>query len=776
VPHVSDGPTGLARQPDDYLPWTRRQVRTADSWPTHRDEPVSVALSPDGDRLALTVGQRIKILDISDDPGTAQQLKQSCAPTPGLAWSPGGEKLAFRDDNGQGRVIDLSGDASSQEAERQMAALGPASAVAFIPDSDRLAVVAASLPGRMTLTVIGPNRVAIWEQALTGKRMSSSHPEGVNLAVSPDGHLLACATGTSRVWVFETATGRLVGEFNEHSKTVTGLSWIDDEWLLSASTDATLRAWRPNDPVSTTVVETIAAAGLAFVRERRTALIWSARGQLVAWSLAETPAQLWERNPSARSVGAYLARPAVSAVAGMLALVDAGSTELLLVKGWDRVDSAPPEQTGEPAAVGPFRLVSELGADAMGKTYLGRSAGGRLVALKIVRPELAGDPEFRERLAREIAAAKEVSGLFTVPVVAADVDGPQPWLATAYMAGPSLARVVAENGPLPVESVRKLASGLAEGLGQIHAAGLVHRDLKPSNVLLLDDGPRILDFGIARIASGRELGEAGMVIGNAGYMSPEQALGRPVDPASDVFSLGAVLFYAATGENPFGDGPFASQLHRLVSEPPRLDRVPVPIRPLIRSALAKEPHDRPSLAQLLSEFEHSDLRPDERLVGAAGETGQWEPPEDDPYIARPEEGPGLGESAGMSTQARLQPDSSSGPPPGAGRVPTRHRRGKRGHGPASPAKISREAASSDREQGSRLPSRSTGQLRKLAAQILGWLIPPREMAALQADHQTQQEEALRHIEAEIDRAYSALGLPPGLEGSVRGGRFDVERD
>ena len=279
-----------------------------------------MALSPVGDRLALFVGQRIRILGISDDPREAQQLKQTCALAPGLTWSPGGDKLAFRDEDGQGRVIDLSGHVSFQDAERRILALGPASAIAFIPDSDRLAVLSASSPGRMTLKAIEPNRKVIWEQVLTRNRMSGSHPEGVNLALSPAGHLLACTTGTSTVWVFDIATGRQVRQFDDHSQTVTGLSWVDDEWLLSASMDATLRVWRLDDPVSATVVETIAAAGLVFAGDQRTAVIWSARGELLAWSLAETPAQLWDRNPPSRNVAAYFTRPAVSAVAGLLAV------------------------------------------------------------------------------------------------------------------------------------------------------------------------------------------------------------------------------------------------------------------------------------------------------------------------------------------------------------------------------------------------------------------------------------------------------------------------
>jgi GTPase SAR1 family protein len=304
-----------------------------------------VALSPAGDRLALSVGERIKILGTGDATRAAQQLKQACAPAPGLAWSPGGDKLAFRDEHGRGRVIDLPGHVSAQETERRMLALGPASAMAFIPGGGRLAVLTASSPGRMTLTVSGPNREVLWDQVLTRERMSNAHPEGVTLAPSPGGHLLACTTGTSAVSVFDAATGRQVRQFDDHSQKVTGLNWIDDEWLVSASMDATLRVWRPDDPVSATVVETIAAAGLVFVPERRTALIWSARGELLAWSLAETPTQLWDRSPPARNVAAYFTRPAVSAVTGLLALVDAGSTELKLVSGWDRVDSAPPATT-----------------------------------------------------------------------------------------------------------------------------------------------------------------------------------------------------------------------------------------------------------------------------------------------------------------------------------------------------------------------------------------------------------------------------------------------
>lgn len=373
MPQESDGTTGpVRRQSDKYRPWTRGQVRTANPWPARRDEPVSVALSPAGGRLAIAVGQRIRILGTGDDPRAARQLRQACALAPGLTWSPDGDKLAFRDDDGQGRVIDLSGGVSFAEEECRMLSVGPANAMAFIPGSERMAVLTASLPGRMALMMTGPDREVVWENVLTRKQMSGSHPEGASVALSPAGHLLACTTGTSDVWVFDTATGQMVRQFGDHSQTVTGLSWIDDEWILSASMDATLRVWRPDDPVPATVVETIAAAGLVFVRERRAALIWSARGELLAWSLAEVPAQMWDRHPPPRNVAAYFTRPAVSAVPGLLALADAGSTELLLVSDWDRVDSAPPATTTYANA-----KVLLLGDSGVGKSGLAMVLAGK---------------------------------------------------------------------------------------------------------------------------------------------------------------------------------------------------------------------------------------------------------------------------------------------------------------------------------------------------------------------------------------------------------------
>jgi serine/threonine protein kinase len=256
-----------------------------------------------------------------------------------------------------------------------------------------------------------------------------------------------------------------------------------------------------------------------------------------------------------------------------------------------------PLQPADPQVIGPYRLLGQLGSGGMGQVFLGLSAGGRLVAVKVIRAELAADPEFRARFRREIIAAHKVSGLFTAAVVDADVDGLVPWLATAYVAGPSLAQAVSEHGPLPAASVLALAAGLAESLTAIHAAGVVHRDLKPSNVLLAVDGPRVIDFGISRAAEATSLTRAGFVMGSPGFMSPEQAEGRDVGPPSDMFSLGAVLAFAATGDGPFGGGSTAALVYRVVHSPANLDHVPDEVRPLAERCLAKDPSRRPTAVE-----------------------------------------------------------------------------------------------------------------------------------------------------------------------------------
>ncbi|MBU7598854.1 PQQ-binding-like beta-propeller repeat protein, partial [Streptomyces sp. P38-E01] len=233
--------------------------------------------------------------------------------------------------------------------------------------------------------------------------------------------------------------------------------------------------------------------------------------------------------------------------------------------------------------------------------YLARSAGGRTVAVKVVRPELADDPGFRERFRREVEVARAVSGRRTAPVVDADPDAasPQlPWLATQYVTGPSLSEVIRRHGALPERTVRALGAGLAEALHEIHAAGLVHRDLKPSNVLLAADAPRVIDFGIARAVDGDRLTRTGSLVGSPGFMSPEQAEGQPVGPPADIFSLGTVLCYAATGQNAFGDSSPAALLYQIAHAEPDLERVPDSLRTLLSACLAKDPAARPSAEQI----------------------------------------------------------------------------------------------------------------------------------------------------------------------------------
>ena len=254
-----------------------------------------------------------------------------------------------------------------------------------------------------------------------------------------------------------------------------------------------------------------------------------------------------------------------------------------------------PLDVGEPTVVGPYRLLGRLGSGGMGRVYLGRSAGGRTVAVKIVHPHFALDEEFRARFRREVDAARRVRGSWTAPVLDADPEASVPWVATGYAAGPSLAAAIADGGHLPPHSVRVLGAGLAEALSAVHALGLVHRDVKPSNVLLTVDGPLLIDFGIARATDGTaSLTSTGVSIGSPGYMSPEQILGKGITGAADVFSLGAVLAYAATGRSPFPGDSSAALLYKVVHEPPRLDGLEGDLRDLVERCLSKESAARPA--------------------------------------------------------------------------------------------------------------------------------------------------------------------------------------
>lgn len=339
-----------------------------------------------------------------------------------------------------------------------------------------------------------------------------------------------------------------------------------------------------------------------------------------------------------------------------------------------------PLEPDDPRTVGEYRLLGRLGAGGMGRVYLGRSRGGRTVAVKVVHPHLASDGEFRRRFRREIDAARRVGGTWTAPVLDADPDAPTPWVATGYVAGPPLHQAVAEHGPLPEHTVRALGAGLAEALAAVHARGLVHRDVKPSNVLLTPAGPRLIDFGIARAMDGTtSLTSTGVTVGSPGYMSPEQVLGREVGPASDVFSLGAVLAHAATGAPPFPGDNSAALLYKVVHEEPELDGLTGELRETVAACLAKDAAARPTPAEIVR-----------RLAGASGAAGivrtgrlpgpvledvsrravelleleaEHEPPRADPVHATPTEpSPALSPSP--------SPVGAFGPPPSYGGAPT----------------------------------------------------------------------------------------------------------
>ncbi|WJV51543.1 serine/threonine-protein kinase [Streptomyces flavofungini] len=252
----------------------------------------------------------------------------------------------------------------------------------------------------------------------------------------------------------------------------------------------------------------------------------------------------------------------------------------------------------DPRVVGSFRLHRRLGAGGMGVVYLGSDRRGQRVALKVIRPDLAEDQEFRSRFAREVSAARRIRGGCTARLVAADLEADRPWFATQYVPGPSLHDKVAAEGPLTAAEVAVVGSALSEGLVAVHEAGVVHRDLKPSNILLSPKGPRIIDFGIAWATGASTLTHVGTAVGSPGFLAPEQVRGAAVTPATDVFALGATLAYAAMADSPFGHGSSEVMLYRVVHEEAQLQGVPDALAPLLRACLAKAPEERPSTLQL----------------------------------------------------------------------------------------------------------------------------------------------------------------------------------
>ncbi|MGW0859192.1 serine/threonine-protein kinase, partial [Streptomyces sp. NPDC002690] len=321
----------------------------------------------------------------------------------------------------------------------------------------------------------------------------------------------------------------------------------------------------------------------------------------------------------------------------------------------------------DPRLVGSFRLHRRLGAGGMGVVYLGSDRRGQRVALKVIRPDLAEDQEFRSRFAREVSAARRIRGGCTARLVAADLDAERPWFATQYVPGPSLHDKVAEEGPLSASEVASIGAALSEGLVAVHEAGVVHRDLKPSNILLSPKGPRIIDFGIAWATGASTLTHVGTAVGSPGFLAPEQVRGAAVTPATDVFSLGATLAYAATADSPFGHGSSEVMLYRVVHEEPHLSEVHDALAPLVRACLAKDPEERPSTLQLSMRLKeiaareaqglHESRPPVQRSAHEADRpTGRLDGPYTEQQTRRHE-----GPSTGRSPQGRRPAPAPAGP-------------------------------------------------------------------------------------------------------------------
>ncbi|MFJ6569944.1 PQQ-binding-like beta-propeller repeat protein [Streptomyces sp. NPDC091292] len=326
----------------------------------------------------------------------------------------------------------------------------------------------------------------------------------------------------------------------------------------------------------------------------------------------------------------------------------------------------------DPRRIGPFEVLGRLGAGGMGLVYLARSASGRRVAIKTVRTELAEDQLFRVRFTREVEAARAVSGFYTAAVVDADPRAAVPWLATAYVPAPSLEEMVNECGPLPAQAVRWLGAGIAEALQSIHGAGLVHRDMKPSNVLVVEDGPRVIDFGIASGVSNTRLTMTNVAVGTPAYMSPEQAKdSRSVTGASDVFSLGSTLVFAATGHAPFHGANPVETVFMLLREGPDLEGLPHELRPLIESCMQMEAAARPSPADL-----QAQLAPHLFASGSddSGTASAWLPERATALIesrrgGRPPVKPAAGHSRGGRSGGGGRGGSAHGHGPGGGHGP-----------------------------------------------------------------------------------------------------------
>ncbi|SHM49580.1 serine/threonine-protein kinase [Actinacidiphila paucisporea] len=399
----------------------------------------------------------------------------------------------------------------------------------------------------------------------------------------------------------------------------------------------------------------------------------------------------------------------------------------------------------DPRVVGAFRLHRRLGAGGMGVVYLGADKRGQRVALKVIRPELAEDQEFRSRFAREVSAARRIRGGCTARLVAADLEADRPWFATQYVPGPSLHDKVAEGGILAAAEVASIGAALAEGLVAVHEAGVVHRDLKPSNILLSPKGPRIIDFGIAWATGASTLTHVGTAVGSPGFLAPEQVRGAAVTPATDVFAFGATLAYAATADSPFGQGSSEVMLYRVVHEEPDLAGVPDALAPLVHACLAKDPEERPSTVQLSERLAEIAAR-EARGIGMPRREAPL-PKAAGPRPVRPV-GRRAEEYAQQRTRRSPGPDGSGGT---GGRV------GPRTPAVPSPARTPVRTGASGRRPSSAAPGRRLLRQR-LVVFVIVTLLAAICIAAVQGCHRFSHG-------ADAPAAPSVAPLLPGPAGS-----------
>ena len=339
-----------------------------------------------------------------------------------------------------------------------------------------------------------------------------------------------------------------------------------------------------------------------------------------------------------------------------------------------------PLRPDDPIRIGHYRLTARLGSGGMGVVYLGVAWDGSQVAVKVLRPELADDQEFRRRFGREVAALVRVKGACTVRVIEADSQSPTPFVVTEYAEGPSLSEHIDKYGLVDPGMLHGLATGLAEALTVIHAAGIMHRDLKPSNIILTDAGPKVIDFGIARRQGTTGMTKTGMMVGSMGFMAPEQISGHP-GPAADIFAWGVTVVYAATGRSPFGTGNAHSILYRIMYGDPDVAAVPDSLRPLVAAALARDPQSRPTAQQLLDRLT-STSRPAERNADAptqvisppTWQTGLYSrPPADRPGELTAEPPTAESPSPGTPPPEAAPPVAPAPEPPGTRKVPVGRR-------------------------------------------------------------------------------------------------------